>query len=369
MAARPPRPAGHGGGPGRRDGPERAPGPGPLPYLPSSDHDGAAARYPAGSHPRGHVEEGGGRGGPCPGSGESFLLAALRSAFPAWTVGYSTGAGVWIARAAAATICENSLVLLCAGLVLAERRDRQQQPPGERAARPRQPITTALPRGRPGRVGARMSALEMICLRGDAVMAGTAATGSGPPRPAGWEYLARLPGCLPGRVFNSGRVGWGAGRWMRARPPPPGRRVRRLRRRGGIWAGGIKISGTGPGSASGIWPSSLTTAPRWWRGPRPAWRGCPRGSGERADELLDAGGQLVAGDKQVRGLERWARYQARLGGAPAPGDEPEPLQCIEWSGRQTVTMPSLGVCPHCHRAVEVVNVLAAPGTDPPPSPP
>ena len=90
---------------------------------------------------------------------------------------------------------------------------------------------------------------------------------------------------------------------------------------------------------------------------------------QRADELLDAGGQLVAGDKQVRGLERWARYQARLGGAPAPGDEPEPLQCIEWSGRQTVTMPSLGVCPHCHRAVEVVNVLAAPGTDPPPSPP
>jgi transcriptional regulator with XRE-family HTH domain len=89
---------------------------------------------------------------------------------------------------------------------------------------------------------------------------------------------------------------------------------------------------------------------------------------KRADELLDAAGQLMAGDKQVRYLERWAREQARISGAAALDGQPAPLQRVIFPGRHTVTTASIGVCPHCHQALEVVAQIAAPGTDPPPPP-
>jgi len=90
---------------------------------------------------------------------------------------------------------------------------------------------------------------------------------------------------------------------------------------------------------------------------------------KRADELLDAAGQLVAGDKQVRYLERWAREQARTSGAAALDSDPAPLQRSVLPGQgHTVTTPSIGVCPHCHQVLEVVAQLAAPGTDSPPQP-
>ena len=82
---------------------------------------------------------------------------------------------------------------------------------------------------------------------------------------------------------------------------------------------------------------------------------------ERADELLHAGGQLVAGDGQVRCLDRWAREQARTSPAAALDSQPAPLQRVVLPGQHTVTAASIGVCPHCHRALEVVARLAAPG--------
>jgi Helix-turn-helix domain len=106
-----------------------------------------------------------------------------------------------------------------------------------------------------------------------------------------------------------------------------------------------------------------------------AWAetGRPGVSGQfwkRADELLNAAGQLVAGDKQVRYLERWARGQARTSGAAALESRPAPLQRVALPGRgQTVTTPSIGVCPHCHQAFEVIAQFAAPATDPPAPPP
>jgi hypothetical protein len=54
-----------------------------------------------------------------------FLLAAMQAAFPAWTIEYSTHARAWIAHTRKKTICENSPVLLCAALLLIERRARQ----------------------------------------------------------------------------------------------------------------------------------------------------------------------------------------------------------------------------------------------------
>jgi hypothetical protein len=54
-----------------------------------------------------------------------FLQAAMQAAFPAWTIEYSTHARAWIAHTRKKTICENSPVLLCAALLLIERRARQ----------------------------------------------------------------------------------------------------------------------------------------------------------------------------------------------------------------------------------------------------
>lgn len=79
---------------------------------------------------------------------------------------------------------------------------------------------------------------------------------------------------------------------------------------------------------------------------------------QRADEFLEAGGQLVAGDKQVRYLERWAREQART-------SEPVALQRSVLPGRgHTVTTLSIGVCPNCRQAFEVIAQFASPATDP-----
>ena len=49
-----------------------------------------------------------------------FMLAALRYAFPAWTISYSALLRAWIARARGMTISQNSPVLLCAALLLIE---------------------------------------------------------------------------------------------------------------------------------------------------------------------------------------------------------------------------------------------------------
>jgi hypothetical protein len=56
---------------------------------------------------------------------ESFLLAALAEAFPAWAISYSYTNGTWTARTRKKTIRHESAVLLCAAMVLAERRHRQ----------------------------------------------------------------------------------------------------------------------------------------------------------------------------------------------------------------------------------------------------
>lgn len=56
---------------------------------------------------------------------ESFLLAALAQAFPAWAISYSFTTGTWTARTRKQTIRHHSAVLLCAAMVLTERRYRQ----------------------------------------------------------------------------------------------------------------------------------------------------------------------------------------------------------------------------------------------------
>ena len=55
-----------------------------------------------------------------------FLMAALRHAFPVWTITYSDQMHAWLAWTREATICENSPVLLCAALLLIQ----CGQPPG-----------------------------------------------------------------------------------------------------------------------------------------------------------------------------------------------------------------------------------------------
>ncbi len=64
-----------------------------------------------------------------PGQDESFLLAAMQAAFRTWVITYDPGTRAWFARTRKTTICENSAVLLCAALLLIERRYRQQAQP------------------------------------------------------------------------------------------------------------------------------------------------------------------------------------------------------------------------------------------------
>jgi hypothetical protein len=59
------------------------------------------------------------------GDDEGFLLAALAEAFPAWAISYSYTTGTWTARTRKQTIRHASAVLLCAAMVMAERRHRR----------------------------------------------------------------------------------------------------------------------------------------------------------------------------------------------------------------------------------------------------
>jgi hypothetical protein len=65
------------------------------------------------------------------GEGTPFMLAALRHAFPAWTITCSSGLGAWIARSQGRTICQGSPFMLCAALTLVEGREhRARHGPG-----------------------------------------------------------------------------------------------------------------------------------------------------------------------------------------------------------------------------------------------
>jgi hypothetical protein len=77
--------------------------------------------------------------GDVPDAETRFTLAALRQAFPSWAIICSSPLGARIARAGRRTISQHSPVMLCAALMLIERR----QPPDRRG-----PIPPALP-GRP----------------------------------------------------------------------------------------------------------------------------------------------------------------------------------------------------------------------------
>jgi hypothetical protein len=72
-----------------------------------------------------------------PDDASRFVLAALRHAFPLWTITYSAQMHAWIAWTRTKTLCENSPVLLCAALLMLQ----CGQPPG---------WPGPVPRGRPG---------------------------------------------------------------------------------------------------------------------------------------------------------------------------------------------------------------------------
>ena len=60
-----------------------------------------------------------------------FMLAALRHAFPSWTITCAEQMRAWIARTSGRTICVNSAVMLCAALMLVEgRQHRARHGPG-----------------------------------------------------------------------------------------------------------------------------------------------------------------------------------------------------------------------------------------------
>ena len=59
--------------------------------------------------------------GDVPDEESQFILAALRYAFPSWTIRNSALLWAWIARAHGMTICQNSPVLLCAALLIERR--------------------------------------------------------------------------------------------------------------------------------------------------------------------------------------------------------------------------------------------------------
>ena len=64
-------------------------------------------------------------------AGTRFFLAALRHAFPSWTITCSSGLGAWIARTGGRTICQGSPFMLCAALTLIEgKQHRARHGPG-----------------------------------------------------------------------------------------------------------------------------------------------------------------------------------------------------------------------------------------------
>jgi hypothetical protein len=68
--------------------------------------------------------------GAAPSEDESFLLTALREAFPDWEISYDPHARTWTARTRKTMICQPTAVLLCAALVGADRRARRIPGPG-----------------------------------------------------------------------------------------------------------------------------------------------------------------------------------------------------------------------------------------------
>jgi hypothetical protein len=88
------------------------------------DHPVPRACDPPGATDYLDVDDGDIPGDNAPDEDTRFLLAALRKAFPAWTITYSDQTRAWIAQTRKKTICENSPVLLCAALVLIEQTDQ-----------------------------------------------------------------------------------------------------------------------------------------------------------------------------------------------------------------------------------------------------
>jgi hypothetical protein len=77
-------------------------------------------------------------GGGMAGEETPFMLAALRHAFPSWTITYAEQMRAWIARTGGRTICVNSAVMLCAALMLIEGKEHQARH-GPRWDRPPRP--------------------------------------------------------------------------------------------------------------------------------------------------------------------------------------------------------------------------------------
>jgi hypothetical protein len=65
-----------------------------------------------------------------PSEDESVLLTAMREAFPAWAISYDSGTRSWTAQTRKTTVSQPTAVLLCAALVLADRRPRRTSGPG-----------------------------------------------------------------------------------------------------------------------------------------------------------------------------------------------------------------------------------------------
>lgn len=106
------------------------------PHLAEYPGPAVAARFglaspPAADSPGSDEDDDGDGSGQPADEDEQFLLTALRAAFPAWAITYSTHTRAWIARTRRTTICENSPVLLCAALLLIERRYRQHTSGGQ----------------------------------------------------------------------------------------------------------------------------------------------------------------------------------------------------------------------------------------------
>ena len=54
-----------------------------------------------------------------------IILSELRQLFPDWTITYSPQTRVWVAQTSHATICENSMVLVCIALTRIEQKRKE----------------------------------------------------------------------------------------------------------------------------------------------------------------------------------------------------------------------------------------------------